>query len=194
MHPAQPRGEGTSGQRLRAEHTDGSRSRAGPAAAALPPPRVTRRGLPSPGLRARVCRSGCRAELDFARRGSSPPPTRVPSQRRLPLRRGRGPGPAGEFPQARWLCRPQRHQRVALAARGARVSAAAHPGELPAAHSAAQAAAPISPPDMLAWQAAGPRVAFLLERFREAVSSGSATRRSGNPGRAARPSLLQPQL
>lgn len=61
-------------------------------------------------------------------------------------------------------------------------------------HSAAQAAAPISPPDMLAWQAAGPRVTFLLERFREAVSSGSATRRSENPGRAARPSLLQPQL
>lgn len=192
--PAPGRGDLEPKARSGAHGWEPSRSRAGPATAALPPPRVTRRGLPSPGLRARVCRSGCCADLDFARRGSSPPPTRVPSQRRLPLRRGRGPGPAGEFPQARWLCRPQRHQRVALAARGARVSAAAHPGELPAAHSAAQAAAPISPPDMLAWQAAGPRVTFLLEHFREAVSSGSATRRSENPGRAARPSLLQPQL
>lgn len=166
-----------------------------PAAPGLPPrPR-------SPGLRARVCRSGWRADLDFARRGSSPPPTRVRRQRRLPLRRGRGPGPAGELPQARWLCRPRRHQRVALAARGARVSAAAHPGELPGARSAAPAAAD-KPPDASPGRPLArkrdchtlPTLTSPLKHSSEAVFTGSTTRRSENTVRAARPSLVHPPL
>lgn len=155
--PTPAPGRGTSGQRLRAERRDESHARAGPAAAALPPPRVTRRGLPSPGLRARVCRSGCRADLDFARRGSSPPPTRVRSQRRPPpaaagaRARARRRVPASPLPlqaPAPPTRRPRRQGRARLRCRP--------PGRAASRPQLSTSCSPDKPTDMLAWQAAGP--------------------------------------
>lgn len=95
----------------------------------------------SPELHARVGHCGWRADLDFARRGSSPPPTRSGRQRRLPLRRGRGPGPCRRAPASPAGSAGPGATSASPSPPGARVSAAAHPGELPAARSAAPAAA-----------------------------------------------------
>lgn len=164
VHPAQLPGEGD----LQAPGASGPTRRAGaePGALVAAAPRQVPPQLPSllpflpprppsPELHARVGRSGLRADLDFAHRGSSPPPTRSRRRRRLPLRRGarararrRAPAsPAGSAGPSATSASPSPP--------GARVSAAAHPGELPAARSAAPAAAD-KPARCLLWQASGP--------------------------------------
>lgn len=146
MHLAQLPGRGdlqapgASSPRLRARRKGGSRSPAGPTAAALRPPRLSPRP-PSPELHARVGHSWWRADLDFARRGSSPPPTRVQRQRRLPLRRGARARARRRAPASPAGSAGPRATSTSPSPPGARVSAAAHPGELPAACSAAPAAA-----------------------------------------------------
>jgi hypothetical protein len=191
VHPAQLPGEGDLQAPRRAGAEPGALVAAAPRQV---PPQLPSLGPflpprpPSPELHARVGRSGWRADLDFARRGSSPPPTRTRRRRRLPLRRGRGPGPAGELPQA-----PQALQAPAPPACRPRRQGRASPRP-PTRASCQQPATqhqlqPISLLDASSGRLRAPKsdchtspmLSFLLEHTGEVISTSSTTRRSEIP-------------
>lgn len=146
-----------------------SQSPAPPAILGLPPrPR-------SPGLRPLVCRSGWQAwTLLAVARPRLPHASSANDASRCGG--GEGPGPQESSRKPAGSAGPST-TNASPSPPGARVSAAAHPGQLPAARSSAQCwLQPISPPVRLPAPTSDchtcPKPTFLLEHSREAVSTG----------------------